>query len=96
MYAIASSLGDALRWQGTYEEAQEFLYTALEGRRSVLGEGHRATLITLTNLRALLNDDLEDYEGALRLLQLALAEKSMVLGKTHPDTQTAMQCLGCN
>ena len=57
----------------------------MEGRRRVLGEEHKKTLASLTNMGVLL-DNMEDYEGALDYYQQALRVQEKVLGKTHPST----------
>ena len=58
---------------------------ALERSRRVLGEEHKKTLASLSNIGNLLQK-MDDYEGALDCYQQALKGQEKVLGRTHPST----------
>ena len=63
-YHVANELGGELRLKGQVEEAKVFLLAALEGRRKVLGEENRKTLMSLNTLGIVLRK-MKDNEGAL-------------------------------
>ena len=77
--------GERLDDQGKYEEAKVFYLAALEGQKRVLGEEHKDTLRSMSNMGNLLAD-MEDNEGALAYYQQAVRGYEKVLGKTHPST----------
>ena len=84
-YHLANDPGIKLDLKGQVEEANLVYRAALEGRRRVLAEKHRDTLMTPNNLGIVLRRT-EDYEGALDYYQQAFRAYEKVLGKTHPDT----------
>ena len=69
-YDIATSMACKFSQMGEYEEAKVLFLADLEGRRRVLGEEHKDTLASLSNLGNVL-DNMEDYEGALDYYQQA-------------------------
>ena len=79
---------------GEYEKAEGFKLAALEGRRRVLGEEHKDTLDSLSNMGVVLLY-LKDYEGALDYNQQALRARERVLGKTHPSTLMTAMSMAC-
>ena len=89
-YYVADLLGCELQDKGKYEEAKVFYLTALEERRSPLGDEYKDTLATLISIGALLSD-IKDYKGALDYYQQTLRVQEKVLGKTHPDTLTTIE-----
>ena len=57
----------------------------MTGRVKVLGEDHRHTLMTVSNLGSVYNS-LKDHEKALEYYERALKGKEKTLGRTHPST----------
>ena len=87
-FDIACLLSSELTRQKQYKEAKLINFAAIEGYRKVLGEEDMHTLTALHNFGSLLNDGLQDHEGALDCFQQVLRGEEKVLGKAHPDTLT--------
>ena len=66
-------------------EAEPLFKRALEAKERVLGKDHPATLISVSNL-ATLYDDQGRYSEAEPLYKRALEASERVLGKEHPMT----------
>jgi len=84
-YDIANNLGIEYEEKGRLKEAKAIQLATLQGQRRLLGDEHKRTLGSLSNMGVLLYKE-GDYEGALDYYQQAIRGKERVLGKTHPDT----------
>ena len=65
------------------------------GRMKLLGEDHRHTLATLSNLGIIYDEGLKNYEKALEYYERALKEKETTLGKNHPITLHSVMNIAC-
>ena len=80
-FEIANDLGSWLdKNKGQYKEAKGFYLAALEGRRRVLGDEHKDTLVSLNNMGVVL-DLMKDSEGALDYYEQTLRVQEKVLGR---------------
>jgi len=64
----------------------------LEVQRRTLGEDHPQTLVTISNLTAVLEGQ-GDLLGAMSLARYVFAARKQVLGEGHPDTLLSMKHL---
>jgi len=74
---------------GRYRAAQAWHEAEYQGRRTLLGEEHPATLASMNNLAGTLRAQ-GDLAGARALHEQELAICRRVLGEEHPDTLTSM------
>jgi tetratricopeptide (TPR) repeat protein len=88
----ATALTDQVEslWQrGRWREALPLARRALEARVEILGEKHRASIWSKSNL-ALVYQAMGDSRKALTLLEQALALRKKLLGEEHPDYATSL------
>ncbi len=78
---------------GDWQEANDLLQFALEGREAKLGSDHPDTLETLNNLGAV-KHRLNDLEAAQAFYSRALEGRARVLGADHPKTLESMLSMG--
>src|ERR1039458_7899325 len=78
--------------QGDYAAARRFGERGLKVMRRVLGEEHRATLVSMNNLAGTLEAQGE-YDGGGVLQERALELRTKVLGEEHLDTLVSMSNL---
>ena len=91
-YTVATILGSQLMNKGQYNEAKEFYLDALEGRRRVLWEENKGTVMSLYNFGNLLRHT-DDYGGALDYYLQAPRVQGKILRKTHPHTLDTITCM---
>jgi tetratricopeptide (TPR) repeat protein len=78
--------GDPVEWRKLLSEAKYLQIRALDGRMSVLGEGHGDTLTSVFNLAQVLHA-LKEYSEALEFYEKALTGLEENLGPDHPTTE---------
>lgn len=89
--AVKNTIGYTYMELGRYEEAEPLLKSALEVRKTRLGEKHPETLDSMFNLAALYIRHKNRYLEAQLLLKNTLEMRQRVLGEEHPETLTAMK-----
>ena len=89
---LLNQLGYYLHVKAYYALALPLYQQALDIRKTVLGDGHPYTAISLNNLAGLY-ESLGDYPQALPLYQQALDISKTVLGYRHPDTAQSLNNL---
>lgn len=87
-----NNLGQVLVRQGKIEEGLPLLEEALERRVVLLGEDHRETLVTQSNLAVALAAD-QRYGPALALARGLLRHRRMAFGDDNPSTARARNAL---
>lgn len=87
-------LAEALMDDGDFERAREPMQVAAALFRDKVESAHQRTLAQLIQARFL--SECGDYEGADRLLQQTLAERSSMLGPKHPLTASVTNRIGLN
>ncbi len=93
MARCLNNIGWLLQVRGQYDRALPYLQQALDNRRSVLGDQHPDTAISLHNLARLFQDQ-GQYDRALPYFQQALEINRNTLGDHHPNTATSLGSLG--
>ncbi|GMH76237.1 hypothetical protein TrLO_g4040 [Triparma laevis f. longispina] len=88
-----NSLGNALSRNEQYEEAKEVHEKCLAGRMKALGEEHRDSLDTLTNLGGVYNDGFGNFEKAAEYFERAYKGSERLLGTNHPTTLSVVECI---
>ncbi len=87
-----SYLAELYRSMGQYDRALPLYESALEIRKSELGDRHPFTATSLNNL-ALLYNSMGQYDRALPLYEAALEIRKSELGDRHSDTATSLNNL---
>ncbi len=90
---LQQTVADTYWWIGRYAPAMPLQESALETRRSVLGEHHEATLSSLHSMGSLL-ESMGRFEEAHDYFTKALAGQRRVLGNEHPTTLSTINSLG--
>jgi serine/threonine-protein kinase len=90
---LYETLGNIYRKLGNFGEADTLLRSALDQRRSLLGEGH-ADVAESTVALGLLRTDQAKFDEAERLVRDGLTQIKRVLPPTHPAVANATVALG--
>ena len=85
-------LGNELRVQGQFAEAEPLMREALAAARKALGDRHPSTLDSVGHLAQLLLEQ-GNLAGAEPLLREALKGRRDTLGNQHPDTLHSISSL---
>lgn len=88
-----SNLGKALQTAGRLEEAEAHTREALAGRRRVLKDDNRLTLLTMNDLAWILAER-KKFDEAILLVRESLERRKRTVGAEHPDTLQSMNSLG--
>ena len=67
-------------------------FSFLESKKSILGDHHPETLVSMNNL-AVLYHGRGRYEEAQKLYEESLKHRNQIFGDKHPDTMTSMHNL---
>jgi hypothetical protein len=95
MLAAASTLAEALRRLGRYQDACDLDQDNLERKRRLRGIDDPGTLASANNLAVDLRM-LGEFERARELDEDTLARRRRVLGEDHPDTQRSARNLAAD
>jgi eukaryotic-like serine/threonine-protein kinase len=87
-----NALGVVLQYLGKYQEAEEFLWNALETRRKQPETNHRGLALTLNNLGSLLRETGRREEAAT-LYSEAVETQRTWLGEEHPELALSLNNL---
>jgi tetratricopeptide (TPR) repeat protein len=90
---VANNTAWYLYLRGEYTAAKEISRDALDRSEKALGPEHPRTLISVSNLGAVLERQ-GKYEEAEAMHRQALESREKVLGLEHPDTLTSINNLG--
>lgn len=90
--SLLSSIGQACKELGKYDEAEQMYREALGLYEKVLGREHPDTLTSMNNL-ALVLDSQGKYEEAEQMHRETLGLCEKVLGREHPSTLSSMNNL---
>jgi hypothetical protein len=80
--------------QGRFDESEPLHLETLEAQRRVLGENHRDTLWSMSNLATLYAIQ-GRHDEAEPLHLKTLEARRRVLGENHPDTANSLYNLAC-
>jgi tetratricopeptide (TPR) repeat protein len=83
------SLGEALRKQRDWNEAEKYHKQAFDGQRAKLGPEHHSTLTSMANLTSTYRNQ-GRWKEAEELDVQVMETRKRVLGAEHPDTLTSM------